>query len=342
MRRLFLAAALFASVTVPSSAQTNGSTAPNDPLTLRATTRLVLVPTLVRTPSKEFVYSLNAEDFFLTDKGIPQKVTLDSQSSQPLSLVVLIQTGGSAVHELTNYRNLEPMLAAILGTPPNQVSVVHFDSQPEAASPFTSNIAQWTYAINHPDPGDDGAAIMDSLKFALDLLNHQPESNRRAILLICQPQDTGSKTTARDIIRIAGETNATIYTLTFSPQKTTLKNALKEPPHGNPPIHVGNGDYQAYFNLTEPLQMIINGMRKNVAAELADLSGGEAIQFDGQHELDEGLNIINADIRNRYLLTFRPTMAEPGFHPIQVRLLNYPQLTISARPGYWSQDENGR
>jgi len=339
MRRLLLVA-LFASLTVPSLAQSNASAAPNDPLTLRATTRLVLVPTLVRTPSREFVYSLNADDFFVTDKGTPQKVMLDTQSSQPLSLVVLIQTGGSAVHELANYRNLETMLAAILGAPPNQISIVNFDSQPEAASPFTSDITQWTYAINHPDPGDSGAAIMDSVKFALNLLNQQPASNRRAILLICQPQDVGSKTTAQDIVRIAGETNTTIYTLTFSPQKTTLKNALREPPHGNPPLEVGNGSYQAYFNLTEPLKMILGAMRKNVAAELSNLSGGEAIPFDGQHQLDEALNLINADIRNRYMLTFRPTSAEPGFHPIQVRLLNYPQLMISARPGYWSQDNN--
>jgi VWFA-related protein len=333
--------ALFATLTVPSVAQTTPATASNNPTTLHATTRLVLVPTLVRTPSKEFVYSLNAEDFFLTDRGAPQKVVLDSQFTQPLSLVVLIQTGGSAVRELTNYRNLETTLASLLGTPPNQVSIVNFDSKPEAASPFTSDITQWTYAINHPDPGDSGAAIMDSVKFALTLLDAQPTSNRRAILLICQPQDVGSKTTAREIIRIAGETNTTIYTLTFSPQMTTLKGSLRDGGHANPPLQVGNGTYQAYFNLTEPLEMIVNAMRKNVAAELANLSGGEAVQFDGQHQLDAGLNVIDADIRNRYMLTFRPTSAVPGFHPIQVRLLNYPQLIISARPGYWSHDGDG-
>ena len=40
--------------------------------TLRATTTLVVVPTLVQTPDKELVFSLTAEDFVLTDRRIPR------------------------------------------------------------------------------------------------------------------------------------------------------------------------------------------------------------------------------------------------------------------------------
>jgi VWFA-related protein len=311
------------------------------PSTLQTTTRLVLIPTLVQTPSNEIVYSLHAEDFLLTDKGVPQKVRLDDETHQPLSLVVLMQTGGSAVHEFDKYRNLETMLASMLGSAPNQVSIVNFDSRPEAASPFTSDIAQWTDAINHPDPGDSGAAIMDSLKFSLDLLAKQPPANRRAILLISQPTDVGSKTTAKEILRISGETNTAIYTLTFSPQMTKLKDSLREGGHSHPPLHVGNGDYVAYFDLGEPLGMILGAMRKNVAAEMASLSGGEAGVFENQHQLDDGLATLNSHIRNRYTLSFTPTSAEPGLHPIQVRLPSHPELTVSARTSYWLSGSDG-
>ena len=233
-----LQATLFLSFAATCYAQTAPSDTQN---TLHTTSRLVIVPTLVQNSTNDVVFSLKAHDFLLTDNGTPQKITLDDQTNPPLSLVVLIQTGGAAVHQLRDYSGLETMLASLLGNPPNQVSIVNFDSKPEAASPFTSDIAQWTDAINYPDPGDSGAAIMDSLKFALDLLSHQPPSNRRAILLLSQPHDVGSKTTAKDILRITGETNTAIYTLTFSPTKTTLKDSLKENPHGNTPIQVGNG-----------------------------------------------------------------------------------------------------
>ena len=339
MRRLFQTV-LFLSFAATCYAQT----APSDPQnTLHTTSRLVIVPTLVQNPTNDVVFSLTAHDFLLTDNGTPQKITLDDQTNPPLSLVVLIQTGGAAVHQLRDYSGLETMLASLLGNPPNQVSIVNFDSKPEAASPFTSDIAQWTDAINHPDPGDSGAAIMDSLKFALDLLSHQPSTNRRAILLLSQPHDVGSKTTAKDILRITGETNTAIYTLTFSPTKTTLKDSLKENPHGNPPIQLGEGSsYVAYFNLTEPIEMIVDAMRKNVSAELATLSGGEAARFDNQHQLDDQLGILANHLRNRYMLSFAPTSAQPGFHALHVSLLSHPDFTVSSRTSYWLNNPSDR
>jgi VWFA-related protein len=329
-----LTTVLFLSIAASLPAQNNAPATQ----TIQTTTRLVVVPTLVQTTSNQIVYSLRANDFLLTDKGVPQKISLEDASRQPLSLVVLMQTGGAAIQEFAKYRNLETMLADMLGEAPNQVSIINFDSKPEAASPFTSDIAQWTDAIDHPDPGDSGAAIMDSLKYALSLLAQQPPANRRAILLVSQPTDSGSKTTAKEILQIAGETNTAIYTLTFSPQMTKLKDSFKEGGHGHPPINLPTGSYAAYFELGEPLKMILGAMSKNVAAEMASLSGGEAASFENQHQLDDGLATISDHMRNRYSLSFTPTSTEAGLHPLQVRLPGHPELIVSARASYWLRD----
>ena len=61
--------------------------------TLHTTTTLVVVPALVQTSGEELVFSLKADDFIVTDNGVPQKVMLEDGSSRPLSLVVLMQTG---------------------------------------------------------------------------------------------------------------------------------------------------------------------------------------------------------------------------------------------------------
>ena len=50
--------------------------------TLHTTTTLVAVPTLVQTSGKEPVFSLTAEDFVLTDNGVPQKVTLEEETKR--------------------------------------------------------------------------------------------------------------------------------------------------------------------------------------------------------------------------------------------------------------------
>jgi VWFA-related protein len=303
--------------------------------TLHASSRLVIVPTLVQSPTKQLIYSLHAQDFLLLDRGVPQKVSLDDSNDQPLSLVVLMQTGGAAFREFDKYRGLETMLAEMLGGTSDQVAIVNFDSQPEAASSFTSDIAQWADAIDHPDPGDSGAAIMDALKFSLNLLVHQPASHRKVILLISQPQDSGSKTTASEIARIAGETNTAIYSVTFSPQITRLKNPTKGPDRPHDPITVGNGSYVAYFDLTEPLLMVLDAMKKDVAAEVATLSGGETIRFDSRQQFDDVIATIGNHIRYRYMLSFTPSSAAPGFHPIRVGVINQPTLSVSSRNGYW-------
>jgi VWFA-related protein len=325
--------------------------------TLRTGISLVVVPALVQTGAKELVFSLTAADFTLTDNGVPQKVTLEQDATRPLSLVVLMQTGGAARSQFKSYDNLEAMLAAILGGTPSQVSIVNFDSRIEGVSPFTTDISQWRDAINHPDPGNSGAAIYDGLDFALDLLKQQPANTRRAILLISQAHDEGSKTQLKDVIRTVGETDTAVYSLTFSAERAGLKQALQGPEHpnklisaGNPPptsvvnerlptaTTVGPDQYHAYFDLGAPLGLAIGAMRKNISAEVANLSGGEANTFNNKTELDQALGTLTNHLRNSYILSFSPTSREPGLHAIKVRLAQHPELLVTARTNYWSSD----
>jgi VWFA-related protein len=325
---VFQSGVLVAALTVAGFAQT----------TLHTTTTLVVVPTLVQTTGKEPVFSLTAADFVLTDNGVPQKVTLEEETKRPLSLVVLMQTGGIARGQFASYVNLETMLASLLSGAPNKVSIVNFDSRPEAASPFTSNVAEWSEAINHPDQGDSGAAIFDGISYALNLLKKEPVSNRRAILLISQEHDSGSKTQMKDIVRDLGETNTAIYSITFSAEKTAARQAFKDPAHLNPPIDIGAGSFQGYFNLSAPLALVIGSMRKNLSAEVANLSGGESMSFDNRGELEQDMSALNNHIRNSYILSFSPTSAEPGLHTIKVQLAHHPEMIVSARTSYWAAD----
>jgi VWFA-related protein len=306
--------------------------------TLHTTTTLVVVPTLVQTAGKEPVFSLNAADFVLTDNGVVQKITLEEETKRPLSLVVLMQTGGIARGQFASYVNLETMLASLLGGAPNEVSIVNFDSRPEAASPFTSDVAQWREAIDHPDQGDSGAAIFDGISFALDLLKKEPAGNRRAILLISQEHDSGSKTQMNDIVRNLGETNTAIYSITFSAEKTAARQAFKDPAHLNPPMDIGAGSFVGYFNLSAPLSLVLGAMRKNLSAEVANLSGGESMSFDGRGELEQDMNVLNNHIRNSYILSFSPTSSAPGLHTIKVQLAHHPEMIVSARTSYWAAD----
>src|SRR5262249_43433746 len=96
----------------------------------RAGTTLVLVPALVRNKAGEPVFSLAAEDFTLTDDDVPQKLPLEQDTdSEPLALVVAVQTGGSGARHLDDYRNLGSNIEALVGNVPHRVALVGFDSE---------------------------------------------------------------------------------------------------------------------------------------------------------------------------------------------------------------------
>jgi len=227
------------------------------------------------------------------------------------------------------------MLADVLGKAPNKISIVNFDSGLEGASPFTSDILQWSDAINHPDAGDNGAAVLDAIAFGIDLLKQQPPNTRRAILLISQRHDSDSKTSEKAVLQTLNETNTAIYSLTFSAEKASIRQAFREPAHLNPPI-AGHG--QNYFDLGAPLSLAIGAMRTNLCAEVASLSGGEASSFDNRLEIERDLAVLANHLHNTYMLSFAPSSTALGLHRIGVRLLDHPDLVVSARNAYWAVD----
>jgi hypothetical protein len=96
--------------------------------------------------------------------------------------------------------------------------------------------------------------------------------------------------------------------------------------------------YQYYFNLGAPLGLALGAMRKNLSAEVANLSGGESSSFDNKAQLDEDLGTLINHLRNSYILSFSPSSREPGLHTLQVRLAHHPDVIVTARTNYWSAE----
>jgi VWFA-related protein len=195
--------------------------------TLTSRSTLVRVPALVRTKANKIVYSLSANDFTLTDDGIPQKLHLEEHTgSEPLALVVDIERGGLGARGLVKYTALASMLDSIVGGVPHEVAVVAFDSSPVVVREFTSDTDAAGHAIKAfvaNKSGDGRAAILDSLVFSIDLLNNQPPEYRRAILLISETVDSGSHLKLDEALRSLNITNTTIYAVAFSSIKDYAK-----------------------------------------------------------------------------------------------------------------------
>src|ERR1700679_4168617 len=177
--------------------QTNES--PQTENRIRTSSTVVLAPALVKTKSGETVFSLTGKDFILTDNGVPQTLQLVSDTdSQPLALVVIVETGGQGTEHLPDYDNLGGELDAVIGDVRHLVAVVSFDSKPRIAQDFTDDTDAAARAINNLTGGDQGAAILDAISFGIDQLRDVPPRYRRAILLVTETADRGSETSLDD------------------------------------------------------------------------------------------------------------------------------------------------
>ncbi len=178
---------------------------------------MVIVPTLVRAASGAQITNLDADHFRLTDNNVEQKISVEWATNQPLAVVVLMQTGGAAYSHLQNYRKLDTVLESTLGSSSRKTALVTFDSRPEQIWNFPANNGGLYHALTHPTGGDHGAAIVDAVNCAIQLLQDQPANFRRIILLISQARDEGSMAHTEEVLQGLVQTAATIYSFTFSP-----------------------------------------------------------------------------------------------------------------------------
>jgi VWFA-related protein len=337
--------------------------------TLSARSTLVLVPALVRNKAGQLIYTLTADDFALTDDGVPQKLTLEQDTGgEPLALAVVLEGGGAGARELDKYRSLAPMIESVVGDVPHLVAVVGFDSSPVLVEDFTPDIDRAAHAVQEliaDDSGDNGAAILDSIGFAVDLLRKQPLEYRRAILLITETQDRGSKLPIEQALRAISDTNTAIYSVGFSSGKSEAAHYGKRelppqlggdgqpgPPHGcmgkDPnPDATKNKAVQAYdclgvlaFPLTLAKMAAIaatGGLRTNVPETVARLTGGEYFKLTDAKSLERDLAAISNHLPNRYVLSFQPQSPHPGLHAIGLQVPGYEHLEVTARSSYWAE-----
>src|SRR5882672_807879 len=179
---------------------------------------VVIVPTLVKNDKGELVYGLQAKDFIIEDDGIEQVAPLDEATeSQPISVVIAIQTGRRATGEFGRMRGLGSMLEPVLSNPRAESAVLFFDSHLDVALDFTNNSEAVAQRIQTSKPGDGGAAILDAVDFSVKLLSKRAKDRRRVLLLISETRDHGSHWARKieEVVAHIGNSNVVVYALAF-------------------------------------------------------------------------------------------------------------------------------
>jgi len=311
-----------------------------------ARTDLVFLPTRVQKKNGDTVHGLRPEQFIVEDNGVGQTVQVEAApESSSLSIVVLVQCSRTAPLVFANVRGLATMIEGIGGNSRFEVAVVSYGERPSILGGFSGSAEASRAALSKLKAcGDNTAATVDAVEYAVGMLRTRPALYRRAILLVGETRDHGSSARLEQAVADLGTTDTVIYSVAFSPVKSEVSRSLgrgKQPPVGGAAKTKDNGpvevERQQVLELPPQILPLVNALRQNTASELASLSGGDYMSFNSKQAFDEDLQKVSNQIRNYYLLSFKPgAVLEPGLHSIRVRVTGYPGAVVQTRKTYWA------
>jgi VWFA-related protein len=354
--RFSLAIAAILLACLPVTAQ--GPSAAENKFTVHS--NLVFLPTRVQTKRGEAIYGLKPEDFIVEDNGVRQSIQVDEDpDSSGLSLVVAVQCSRSASLEFNKLKGLGAMIDEITGETPHEVAIVSYGEAPYVLGNFSSRPEAVRLALSKFKAcGYNGAASIDTVYYAMNMLKRRQNHYRRAILLISETRDHGSRSTPQEVVAELGITDTAIYSVAFAPAKDEVIEGLRygnhapqgpvfpQPP-SPPEADAGSSappapepiytEHAPLFALPPQLLPLINALRKNSASEIASLSGGEYLKFTTQRGFEEDLQRVANQLHNYYLLSFTPPSGPAwGLHTLRVRIADHPEAVIQTRRSYWA------
>jgi len=297
--------------------------------TFHTQSREVLVPVTVTDKSGAFVDDLSVSDFELLDDGVPRPIaSMDTFGTgvAPISLVIAVQGAGISTPALAKIRHIGSMIVPLITGERGAVAVLAFDSELHLIQDFTSDNDAVANALDAIKPvGDKTARLLDAADNAIHGLAARPNT-RRVLLVISESRDRGSKVPLADVVRDAEQTNVSIYAASYSVYATTFVSKPEDvPPAGDP-------DFLAAFTELARLG------KTNTVRALATATGGTVESFTRVHALENIVERLGTELHSQYVLGFVPQTNVPGFHRLEVRLVNQASsssaLHVRARPGY--------
>jgi VWFA-related protein len=285
---------------------------------IKSSVNLVNVFVTVRDKSKRIVGDLKKEDFQLQEDGQEQKIAFFSKEvSLPITLALMLDTSGSEQDMLGAIQAAGSQFLDRVLRKGDEALVMSFDTDVDMLSDFTDDRAQLDRAIrrariNTPgggmiagNPGPignqqtPGTTLYDAIYLASgEKLN--TEAGRKAIVIVTDAQDEGSKVRIEEAIESAQRTDSVIHILLVADRR----------------FGGGNG---------------------GVAKRLADETGGRMISVNSEKKLKEAFDEISDELRSQYTLGYYPSNAarDGKFRKIKVETSNHDNKVL-ARKGYYA------
>jgi Ca-activated chloride channel family protein len=212
----------------PVSDQTLEELAEGD--VVHVTANLVSVPVSVINRQGQAVVDLQQKDFRVFEDGREQTIVHFSNVDQPFSVVLLIDTSGSTAPFIEQIKGAARAFLEQL-RPADTVRPIYFHGEIKPLTADGINDPKlFNAAIDRIEPGpiNLGTRLYDAVAFALGAA--APASQRKAVVLITDGENTWGKATMKGTLRAAEESGVIFYPVQYGdepPQKYLLALADK-------------------------------------------------------------------------------------------------------------------
>ncbi len=266
---------------------------------------LVLVPVTITDPMNRLVTGLDQTNFEVFEGSEKQQIRHFSSEDAPISLGVIFDVSGSMSNKFD--KSKEAVVEFFrTANPQDEFFVISFSDRPELLSDFTPSVEDIQSRLVTATP-KGRTSLLDAIYMGLHQMRNA-HHERKALLIISDGGDNHSRYTESEIKSIVKEADVQVYAIgIFDLAPRTEEERLG------------------------PVML----------SDITDVTGGRTFTVDNPNELADIATKIGIELRNQYVLGYRPSKAarDGKWRKIKVKLLppkGLPPLHIYAKTGYYA------
>ena len=293
---------------------------------IKSRTSVVQIFFNVKDKHGALVPGLVKDDFQVLEDGKPQNVKyFSAESNQPLTLGILVDTSGSQERVLGMEKEMGALFLNRILRDTDQAFLINFDVNVELGQDFTNSKKLLKDALEKtkintggascggipgigggPIPcgssGPRGTLLFDAVYLsAHDML--YKEVGRKAVILLTDGEDQGSRIKIREAIEIAQKADVICYVI----------------------LAADRGFYGGMYSGDSDMH------------KMTEATGGRVIDVGNKPDkLRDAFDQIAQELRSQYNIGYTPlnTTADGGYRKLEIK--TKPDLKIQARKGYYA------
>lgn len=349
--------------------------AQDKPTTIAVDVKVVTLPVTVRDKHGKIVRDLTKDDFTLQEDGRPQTIKYFSQDANlPLTLGLLVDTSRSQTNALEAERNASRgFLEQMLVKEKDKAFIIHFDREVELLQDLTSSREKLQAALdllktpsdhersNDPNDSDDsttgsgshhrgGTQLYDAVYLASNELMKK-QQGRKAIIILSDGVDRGSKTYLEGAIESAQRADTVIYSIYFAGHEEGQRPGGMGRgggggwpggggggggwPGGGGGWPGGGGGGGRRGGGQRPSEPRTDG--KKILERISKETGGRFFEVSKKQPVGEIYDSIVEELRIQYNMGYTPDKdsSTSGYHHIQLAVKKK-DMTVQTRDGYYA------